>query len=210
MFTIFVRFNEVTKKLTTEQPSNFQELVAIFRDKFEGLEDFDEKTMGPMDFYIEDNHFHVIHKLEDFSDISEGSVIEAKMTNRPLKRHHDETKPTDRSERSERGERGGRHSPGASSSHKGRSRERERARERDSSVKRRKIEDKPVENDGKCIVRIRGMPWQAGEEDIRSFFSGIDMVETDPVFIVLNQQGRNTGEAFVRYLFLSIYIYIYT
>eukprot|EP00741_Cyanophora_paradoxa_P020828 tig00000229_g20107.t1 len=51
---------------------------------------------------------------------------------------------------------------------------------------------------GPHIVRLRGLPWQANEEDIRRFLEGIT-IPRDAVVIVQNSSGRPTGEAFVKF-----------
>lgn len=43
-----------------------------------------------------------------------------------------------------------------------------------------------------CIVRIRGMPFSATQDDIREFFSGLNIVE-DGIFIVYNSLGKPSG-----------------
>jgi len=45
-----------------------------------------------------------------------------------------------------------------------------------------------------AVLRLRGLPWQAGEQEIRDFMRGFDLHE---VYLVTNN-GRATGEAFVR------------
>ena len=42
-------------------------------------------------------------------------------------------------------------------------------------------------------VRVRGLPWSAGESDVRAFFAGCE-IEVDGIHLVVNRQGRATGE----------------
>ncbi|KAG5189765.1 hypothetical protein JKP88DRAFT_262098 [Tribonema minus] len=46
------------------------------------------------------------------------------------------------------------------------------------------------------VLRMRGLPWTATEEDILSFFSGFD-VRAGGVHIAKNREGRPSGEAYV-------------
>lgn len=48
------------------------------------------------------------------------------------------------------------------------------------------------------VVRIRGFPFNCSEEDIREFFSGLDVVK-DGVTFVLNHKGRKTSSAYVQF-----------
>eukprot|EP01135_Chromosphaera_perkinsii_P006644 Nk52_evm46s554 gene=Nk52_evmTU46s554 len=56
-----------------------------------------------------------------------------------------------------------------------------------------------VEDDGGCVVRLRGLPWQASDDDITNFFSGIAIAE-DGIVICVNNQGRPIGEAYVTFI----------
>lgn len=49
------------------------------------------------------------------------------------------------------------------------------------------------------VVRLRGLPFTATENDIRDFFTGLDMVP-DGIALQLNFQGRSTGQAFVQFV----------
>ncbi|XP_076021257.1 G-rich sequence factor 1 [Genypterus blacodes] len=48
------------------------------------------------------------------------------------------------------------------------------------------------------VVRLRGLPFRCTEDDIISFFSGLDLVKNG-VAIILDKEGRNSGEAFVQF-----------
>lgn len=52
---------------------------------------------------------------------------------------------------------------------------------------------------GEFVVRLRGLPWQATEEDITNFFLGLKLASTakdglPPILLALSPQGRPTGE----------------
>lgn len=47
------------------------------------------------------------------------------------------------------------------------------------------------------IVRLRGLPWSCGEQDVLDFFEGIPVVPNG-VHFVRNAHGKATGEAFVQ------------
>ncbi|KAJ6828193.1 G-rich sequence factor 1 [Iris pallida] len=53
-----------------------------------------------------------------------------------------------------------------------------------------------VEHTG--VLRMRGLPYSAGKEDIMEFFEDYQLSE-DHVHIVLNSNGRPTGEAYVEF-----------
>mmetsp|Transcript_31201 Transcript_31201/g.87507 ORF Transcript_31201/g.87507 Transcript_31201/m.87507 type:complete len:388 (-) Transcript_31201:66-1229(-) len=46
------------------------------------------------------------------------------------------------------------------------------------------------------VVKLRGIPWEASETDIQSFFSPA-MVTVGDVYFVLNRRGKETGECYV-------------
>ncbi|CAH2053179.1 unnamed protein product [Thlaspi arvense] len=48
------------------------------------------------------------------------------------------------------------------------------------------------------ILRLRGLPFSAGKEDILDFFRDFDLSE-DSVHVTVNIEGRPTGEAFVEF-----------
>ncbi|KAK1259467.1 hypothetical protein QJS04_geneDACA010265 [Acorus gramineus] len=67
------------------------------------------------------------------------------------------------------------------------------------TVQRAKSNDngkESVEHTG--ILRLRGLPFSAGKDDILEFFKEFDISE-DSIHIVLNPDGRATGEAFVEF-----------
>eukprot|EP01010_Urceolus_cornutus_P000738 NODE_124_length_2325_cov_954.907293_g101_i0.p2 GENE.NODE_124_length_2325_cov_954.907293_g101_i0~~NODE_124_length_2325_cov_954.907293_g101_i0.p2 ORF type:complete len:276 (-),score=53.08 NODE_124_length_2325_cov_954.907293_g101_i0:107-934(-) len=47
-------------------------------------------------------------------------------------------------------------------------------------------------------VRMRGLPFSATKQDVRSFFDGFNLPDTN-VFLVVGAGGRPTGEAFVQF-----------
>jgi RNA recognition motif-containing protein len=49
------------------------------------------------------------------------------------------------------------------------------------------------------IVRLRGLPWEATEENIVNFFGGLDIVEGG-IFIAKTSVGRASGEGFVEFV----------
>lgn len=49
-----------------------------------------------------------------------------------------------------------------------------------------------------CVVRARGLPWQASDHDIAKFFKGLN-IQRGGVALVLNPQGRRNGEALVQF-----------
>ncbi|KAL5708219.1 hypothetical protein ACHQM5_019038 [Ranunculus cassubicifolius] len=49
------------------------------------------------------------------------------------------------------------------------------------------------------VLRLRGLPFSAGKEDLVDFFKEFALSE-DPVHIVMNKEGRPSGEAFVEFL----------
>lgn len=53
-----------------------------------------------------------------------------------------------------------------------------------------------ADGDYRGVVRMRGLPWSANEEDIRSFFQGLS-IEKEGVHVTLNRDGRPSGEAYV-------------
>ena len=50
--------------------------------------------------------------------------------------------------------------------------------------------------DTNCCVRARGLPWQASDQDIARFFTGLN-VARGGVALCLSSQGRRNGEAIV-------------
>lgn len=48
------------------------------------------------------------------------------------------------------------------------------------------------------VLRMRGLPYSAGKEDIMDFFSDFQLSE-DNIFLVMNSDGRSSGEAFVEF-----------
>jgi heterogeneous nuclear ribonucleoprotein F/H len=46
------------------------------------------------------------------------------------------------------------------------------------------------------VLRVRGMPWSATQEDVVNFFEGCNVKEGG-VHFLLNREGRSSGEAFV-------------
>eukprot|EP00743_Colponemidia_sp_Colp-15_P002917 GILK01003156.1.p1 GENE.GILK01003156.1~~GILK01003156.1.p1 ORF type:complete len:464 (-),score=39.76 GILK01003156.1:338-1729(-) len=48
------------------------------------------------------------------------------------------------------------------------------------------------------VVRLRGLPWSATDDDIRGFFKDLSIVPNG-TYIVLNHQGRPSGEAFAEF-----------
>ncbi|KAG1347628.1 heterogeneous nuclear ribonucleoprotein F [Cocos nucifera] len=48
------------------------------------------------------------------------------------------------------------------------------------------------------VLRMRGLPYSAGKDDVMDFFKDYELLE-DHVHIVLNSDGRPTGEAFVEF-----------
>jgi RNA recognition motif-containing protein len=57
-----------------------------------------------------------------------------------------------------------------------------------------------VKDDGKHIIRLRGLPWQASNQDILDFFKGLRIAGGDEgIFHVQTATGRATGEAYVQF-----------
>lgn len=48
------------------------------------------------------------------------------------------------------------------------------------------------------ILRARGLPWQASDQDVANFFKGLNILRGGIAFC-LNTQGRRNGEAFIRF-----------
>lgn len=48
------------------------------------------------------------------------------------------------------------------------------------------------------VLRLRGLPYSAGKDDVLEFFKDFELSE-DSIHIVLNSDGRSTGEAFVEF-----------
>ena len=170
MPTFFVKYDDVSKKVVDSIPTDFDELSEVFRNKFEDFPRTSDEML--LDFFITDAKFQVLHKVEDYSELQEGCVIEAKFMKprsggrrryEEINRNNNDTDETEA---------------------------------KSTSVKRRKSD---VEDDSKHIVRVSGLPFEVTEQDIVNFFSGIEMSPNDPILICVNQQMRTTGEAFVRF-----------
>jgi len=58
------------------------------------------------------------------------------------------------------------------------------------------IRSKGEKVDGNCVVRARGLPWQASDTDIAHFFVGLN-IAPGGVALCLSSQGRRNGEALV-------------
>ncbi|EDO47286.1 predicted protein, partial [Nematostella vectensis] len=54
----------------------------------------------------------------------------------------------------------------------------------------------PVLDD--TVLRARGLPWQASDQDVANFFRGLNIPRGGIAFC-LNMQGRRNGEAFIRF-----------
>ena len=53
-------------------------------------------------------------------------------------------------------------------------------------------------NEGKFVVKVRGLPWSATTDDIIGFFTGSTTKE-DGIHFLINNQGRPTGEAYIEF-----------
>uniref|UniRef100_A0A8C4REB6 Epithelial splicing regulatory protein 2 n=1 Tax=Eptatretus burgeri TaxID=7764 RepID=A0A8C4REB6_EPTBU len=49
------------------------------------------------------------------------------------------------------------------------------------------------------VVRVRGLPWQASDQDIANFFAGLNISRAG-IAMCLNAYGRRNGEALVRFV----------
>ncbi|XP_046684469.1 RNA-binding protein fusilli [Homalodisca vitripennis] len=58
---------------------------------------------------------------------------------------------------------------------------------------------KNEEVDNNCVVRARGLPWQASDQDIAKFFRGLNVAKGG-VALCLSLQGRRNGEALIRFV----------
>merc|ERR1719334_2703730 len=58
------------------------------------------------------------------------------------------------------------------------------------------IRSRSEQVDTNCVVRARGLPWQASDTDIARFFTGLN-VAPGGVALCLSPQGRRNGEALV-------------
>lgn len=38
--------------------------------------------------------------------------------------------------------------------------------------------------DGKLVIKLKGLPWKADEDDVKNFLSGVDLVMDDGIVIV--------------------------
>lgn len=76
-------------------------------------------------------------------------------------------------------------------------------RKRDVSTKepgpKRQRVDSSAADDGKCICRLRGLPFKISMAELEEFFSGCDIATGGGVHICTNVAGRNTGDAFVQF-----------
>ena len=53
-------------------------------------------------------------------------------------------------------------------------------------------------DEGRFVVRCRGLPWSCSVEEIVNFFEGCELAEgTDSVHMTMNREGRPSGEAYV-------------
>uniref|UniRef100_M4ER17 RRM domain-containing protein n=1 Tax=Brassica campestris TaxID=3711 RepID=M4ER17_BRACM len=67
------------------------------------------------------------------------------------------------------------------------------------NVQRVRSSDDGKENaDHTGILRLRGLPFSAGKEDILDFFKDFDLSE-DSIHVTVNGEGRPTGDAFVEF-----------
>ncbi|KAG9509007.1 RNA-binding protein fusilli, partial [Fragariocoptes setiger] len=53
--------------------------------------------------------------------------------------------------------------------------------------------------DDNTVVRARGLPWQSSDQDIASFFAGLNIVKGG-VALCLSPMGRRNGEALIRFV----------
>ncbi|CAA7404155.1 unnamed protein product [Spirodela intermedia] len=60
----------------------------------------------------------------------------------------------------------------------------------------RSVDDGKESAEHTGVLRMRGLPFSAGKEDVLDFFKDFSLSE-ESIFIVLNPDGRPTGEAFV-------------
>ena len=59
------------------------------------------------------------------------------------------------------------------------------------------IEESNTGTSGDNVVRLRGLPWTATENDLVNFFSGIT-IQPNGITFQLNSEGKPTGEAYVQ------------
>lgn len=50
-----------------------------------------------------------------------------------------------------------------------------------------------------CLVRIRGLPWSAGPNDVQDFFAPLTLAAESPITFISGLGGKRTGEAYVRF-----------
>ena len=63
-------------------------------------------------------------------------------------------------------------------------------------------EEEQYQEEGDCgddgVVRLRGIPFEAGKKEVSSFFDGLE-IEENGVLMVSDFNGRSSGEAFVQF-----------
>ncbi|XP_040569208.1 heterogeneous nuclear ribonucleoprotein H isoform X1 [Lepeophtheirus salmonis] len=58
--------------------------------------------------------------------------------------------------------------------------------------------DSTKEEENKCIVRVRGLPWSTTAEEIASFFSECEMEKgNESIHLTMTREGRPSGEAYI-------------
>jgi heterogeneous nuclear ribonucleoprotein F/H len=191
----FLKIGDDTKKVQVDSlPADLATLHALLSDKFgEVAPPLDETT-----FHIEHREYQVQHKLEDCSEIYDGSLIEAKSSaattadaseakqSGELKRELEDMKKKLHDMENSTATGGNGNGAGALSGAP------DNKRQRMGRVR------PEVEDDGKLIVRLRGLPYSASTDDIRAFFQGCVIVD-DGALIALNMLQKPTGEAYVQF-----------
>lgn len=168
--TYFLKYNGETKKVVGA-PWSYEALLQMFTEKY------GEAAIGAdpsnTSFHMEDKQYHVNHKIEDFTEIYDGAVIEAKYEKASdMKKELEDMK-------------------------------RKLQSLEDTASKRRNVyrtsEGKAAPaDDGHHIVRIRGLPWSATAQDVMQFFKGLRIVD-DSILFNVNIMGKATGEAFMQF-----------